>query len=244
MLEKMNEMFTSSGLAQSGMSASAKFTKNVRQYKNIQIHQVVTAQKFPMMPGSPAAGGAGGITTKVDIAIVGDVLLYAIAPDSIEQLIDAAQAKSNPGAKALAATAKLPAGGCIYADVDLGGVATGFASMISAAVPMGDMTPITDFSRALAGAPPLTLAAYLDKEGLRLTIVLPQDTAVRIGQMKRSAPAPQPGMPPGQYRPAPAGAGGAVPGMTPGMARPLPRRPPAAATPPALVAPGAPIGAK
>ncbi len=192
-LESMQEDFASSGIgdlyASMGMPMTFSLTRNVRQYEEIPIHRLSIAMEMGALP--PEARGSmekllGPM--EYEIALVGDLMLYAAAPQTIESLIDAAKAGEYPQRHLLVARTALDPGGRAYFDFDLGRYLEFFVLMIQDSM-QGEVPEVFSLViENLRDAPPLALAVAIEPELLHGYLLVPKEVFVGIGKATQEQP--------------------------------------------------------
>lgn len=171
--------------ASMGMPMKVAFKEKVREYKGVPIHQFVMNMEFKQGPSAQQKRMKELLGNVVyNIASVDKVLLYAVEPEKIDALIDAAKAGSNPAAKPLISATKLAPGGSAYFDYNVG-AAMVFAASISANESGTGAEVVRGIANAVKDSPPLQVGWYDKSDHYRLTIQMPAETLhafVQAGQ--------------------------------------------------------------
>jgi hypothetical protein len=184
-----------------GVKMDVQFSKNVRQYKGTQIHQ------FKMALDTVSSGGLQGQAPEVasmqqamqklmgkvqyEIAVVDKTMVSALGGESVDSLIDAAKAKSNPSAKPLAAATVFPGDAKALFDLDGGKLVQSVMTAISSAIPGGEEASkeMQAKTAPLIGAQPITAAIFLQGGGAQAKLLVPADFLTKVGQVVAPAQA-------------------------------------------------------
>lgn len=202
-LENIEQNMTSGPLAQMPHKVKITFAKNVREYKGIPVHQVsIDAITSGMLAADVAALPKLMGSGKLDIAFVGNLFLGTAGGESIDSLIDAVKAKSNPGYKPLVAMTNFAPTEQVYGDVRVGDLLSALVP-VAAEAPGANVGQMREMAKDLQGLPPVTFAKEAHADYGRFSLFVPMDVIVGLGKQRQAAqPAPmgapmmgQPGTP-------------------------------------------------
>ncbi|HUT23740.1 MAG TPA: hypothetical protein VM492_05310 [Sumerlaeia bacterium] len=183
--EMVNEMSDGGGFLSFGAaSTTVTLAKNVREHQGIAIHQILVRQDMGAL-GAELAGPMREMMgdLRADFAIVDDLVLVAIGPRLMEELIDAAKAKAHPQARPLNAEQAFGAGANGYMDFDLPAYMTLVVRMMTMGKPSADQfAPLQTMVDMLKGAPPVSAALFLGPEGARGGMLAPRGLIDKAAQ--------------------------------------------------------------
>lgn len=180
-----------------GMKFQVEFEKNVRQHKGVQIHRLKTSVDFTTGATEHHRRMEEALDRLTyDVALVDKILLYAVEPYRMEDLIEAAQSGSNPDAQLLVSRKQLPSGGWMYFDYYVGQALSASTSLHDPDQP--GMQMMKRLGAALKDSPPLLMAGYRAGEGHQFLLHIPVETirtAVEFAKQvkpdgQKSAPQP------------------------------------------------------
>jgi hypothetical protein len=183
-LMKMNEAM--------GMKMTMNFQENARQVKGVPVHRFnMTMQMDPAKMRLQA--GQDDLLKKMfgdgfnyDVATVDKLLLLAVGGQSMDDLIGAAQAKSNGASRPLTALTVFGTSGTGYGDLDVGMLAkvlvAVFAQDAAGQNAMG-MKP-ADIADGLQGAAPVTVAGFWGQgPQTRFALDIPADLVAKAAAL-------------------------------------------------------------
>lgn len=204
-----------------GMSMAMAFKENVREYNGAKIHQFKVDMEMENMPPEQLeAFGKMGMSNMVyDVAIIDDVMFYAMGSTKIEDLIDAVKTAA-PTASPLKAREVYPAEGFYYCDFDVGR----YMGFITSLMPDGQAPMMQQMATMFKGVEPITSAGFKDDGRVMWSINVPGDLIAKYGQMammmqmqkmqQGGAPQGMPGgMPQGMPQETPQGLPSGMPGQ-------------------------------
>jgi len=175
LLREMPEKMESTGLADFykalNMPMSVSWKDNTGEHAGVKIHQLTMKMDFSSQPEAIRENMEKRMGTVVyNVATTNKVLLYAIEPEKLEPLIDAARAGSNPAAKPLVSETNLPKGGTYYFDYNVGTMMD-FA-MASQPASQEKMKSVAD---AAKNAPPVQIGGYSESGSMRAKVLVPAE---------------------------------------------------------------------
>jgi len=194
-LESMEEEFEASGLLafyeSMGMPMKFEIMKDVRQHNGVAIHVMKTEVEMTNIPAAEAEKMRELIGDMAyDIAILDDAVIYAIGPQPIEEIIDAAKAGSNPEARPLAAQSVFAPGAKAYFDIGIGELVNLMAKSMAMSMPSDTPNPFMGIAAMFKDVEPVTLAAYLQQGKIKASLMIPISLFEKIGQAVQGAAAP------------------------------------------------------
>ncbi|MGI8905294.1 MAG: hypothetical protein ACR2IE_02250 [Candidatus Sumerlaeaceae bacterium] len=173
-----------------GMPMKLSFKENVRKYKDTPIHELDMKMDFSRGPDEQQKRMKQLMGNMVyEVAFVDKVLVYAVKPEKIEDLIEAAKSGSNPAAKPLLSSENLPKGGQGYFDYNIG-AAMLFAVSMSAKEGEKGAEQMKSMAAVVKDAPPLQVGWAKAANKYRVNVKMPADTLrafVQAGQKAAAA---------------------------------------------------------
>lgn len=174
-VEKSPQMMEDAGIYQyykdQGMPMTLTFEKNVREHAGVPIHHLKVSIDFSGVTDESARKMMekfGNVT--YEVAAVNKVLVYAVQPAKVEEIIDAVKSGSHPQAKPLVAKQNLASGGQFYADYAVGGAIAAAAAV----APEKGKDMLNTLSTQLKDSPPLQMAGYRSGDDkIKFSLLIP-----------------------------------------------------------------------
>jgi hypothetical protein len=151
-----------------------KFSENVREHTGVKIHHLAIEQNIAGISPEQAAmiqQMVGDMT--FEMAFVGDVMVYAMGPQKIEELIDAQRTGRHATAKPLAAQQLFGPGAQFYFDLDVVKMLQVFEGIFGASLPPDMPNPIAGVAEMMSGAEPITAAAFIKDGRQKASMMIP-----------------------------------------------------------------------
>lgn len=158
-----------------GMPITIDFKENVREYKGTQISQIAFdfSELEPEMKMALDMLNLSNLTMEYTVV---DGKMLSIMGGAMDQVIDRVK-NSNTAIKPLLARSTFPAGGEMYADVDMVKYMEGIISILPKEAGMEEVLPIL---QSLQGAEPITMAAYVENGAAMGSINIPKSLIAKI----------------------------------------------------------------
>ena len=183
--ETLEDWFASSGITDLyktfGMTVDTKFTKNVREYQDIPIHELGFNQEFEALSDAQWEQMKAFMgEMKYEVAFVDTILVYAMGSSSIEDAIDAVKAGVHPEHTSLFSRRIFKPGGQLYIDYDMGTFMGEIFGKMALFGGIGE--EMTNVWKSLKGADPLALVVYIQGGNLKGGMLIPRSLIEKFGQ--------------------------------------------------------------
>ncbi len=192
MFEEVQKMYQSGPMANllkaQGQSMKFQFTRDARRYKDVSVAEGKLEIKMETLPEEQQKMMKSMFgDMKMEVAVVGNNLVYTMRDEPVDGLIDAAKAGKNPGAKPLRAQGVFPAGANIYADFGVGAAIQLVSQMMKTMLPAEESAKLEGVAKKTEGAPPITGALYFYPGQTRGGLNVPSELITTLGKAIQEA---------------------------------------------------------